>query len=1783
MALNRWRRRFEGNERVDLPDFRAAFDRIYEDFKLFVKQYLDDEAAPRVVKRYQEGVHSTNTFKLLKDVNRALQGFDQEWLYVNTDSIGTTEDIPVLNNTTNYVEVRIKFLNDDLQTRAFWDTDIGLTGQEFFDEINVRTRIDEEFEVNQSGFTGGDLIPLFEVDVDGAGNITEVRRADDFFWKGRSFSLPANDARVDVYESAVKDLRSYVDFLNAIVGELKSGSGSIEDAPWSSIKLLREYQNLFFARGGEILWEGSNGKDILSWSDDIVVAIGGRQTEFILPADTATLKEEECLYLDIPETVTPGVDEQQQLALSAPAVAGDITLNHDGNITAPIAFDASEKEIADALNALASLKGGVQVTGTFDSAGPVVIDFSGPDGEQPQVQITVDTNNLGITVTPTTNTEGVAAVGTTLTKVVGPLRDVPINPTAVGHSAKIMVLFYRRGGKVYGAMDIPDLSSGETATIGLDLPKNIRTKLGILSETSFEAYSAAALAAGIISANDSLPAAISKLATRSTIVLADYIDLHSTTLPDVGGLSTTIDGNAGVNGDQVLFADAALDGIYELSGVGSSIVWTKQTAFDGAQEPAPGAEVSVLKGTEYFKTVWRFEDASNRWKPMDTSVLENEPTGFPTRDDSEISFDAGTRTFTIQPKSPSTHFDYATKGRIYRKTAPVNVVIDDIEGPWFIYFDGPTLVASQTFQYEILKKWAFVSEIYWDATNQEAVLLTDERHGLTLDGATHRYLHNAFGTRWISGLAAGNFNDAGDGSADAHAQASFSDGLVFDEDIAIEPQNASEVLAASNTGALGASDGLNSSTTQYSQSFTASQSGPLSSLAMYLQKANVPTGNLVFDLRADDGGGLPGALLATSSPLDVSTLTGIGTLITLAATGASLVAGTRYHIVANVTGVTFGPGDSVVVRRIDGYAGEQASLSFNSGSTWSPNASSDYGFEAKVLEGGEFKQVLDPIANLPILYREGASGNWRKITASEYLVATAVSGRAYWNENTGVTWQLTEATDGYIVGMWAFATNDINHPVVLFMGQREDVDLSAAQANQLYQSLTFGTLPSLELKVLYRFLFETNDTFTNAVKTALREAQDLRAAIDSSLPAATPNDHGSLSGLNDPDHGPQAVTTTGVVKDGGLSASDIDVKESLDTVNKLLGQLRLKPVSGSPKRLKLTGANRVLNNGQTIAQEIRNLLVSFNEIQIDFETGEIFESDGITPFNGGANDFTPFAIGAGEFFFYSLTLLPNVVGANNTISLTPLLLSASASNATLANAPRAAFAGSGIKIGQVVVQEDSGGILDLGFSNIYQLGTGSGSGGSGTGDANSFIEDIKARLRCKTLGLGWATPAVFEQIAEALTDTVNTTATYDVANNIYNFTAPGEIFRTIQLFGSRFLASDVTAKKLELHGLWENFDPLAVWEVSQNGGDDWQTLTMNRIGESNKVVGQALFPDEPATLENVHEYGLGALSTVELNDSTRQSYAIPLQNISKERLFDLTLQMNKTGAPSGFFSVKLYADDGGAPGDLIGSSGNVDIAALSTGNIQPTVALQKILAPTARFWAVIETDAAYKASFSTGVDFIGIRVDTATLTYSEGNGLAFNGTVWADDGNQINFNYEGFFYDLRVRVTSGTADVDLKALAVLFGDKTYPIIVPANDEQVIRVNGDDDQFEFTITKFQPSTRMRVYDVATGMVYRYGVFTLSGQTVIFAPGQFLQPGQTFDLIFSNSVGSGFDNSDENALLMAENRMGSLDPSLDRSIAGEGGLTRADNGKLIEHSLREISPGSGTYEWVFAEVD
>jgi hypothetical protein len=175
-------------------------------------------------------------------------------------------------------------------------------------------------------------------------------------------------------------------------------------------------------------------------------------------------------------------------------------------------------------------------------------------------------------------------------------------------------------------------------------------------------------------------------------------------------------------------------------------------------------------------------------------IAMQEPSGFPVnsstgevkRSDSELLWVNGTLTFTIQPKAPATSFDIYIEGVKHTVSSPQNKVITDTEGLWYFYFDNTlTLQATQVFNINFIYSQGLVAFGYWDATNNRMLFdaVFDERHGGKMDGATHAWLHQQFGTRYDSGLSLADFLVDQSGDVDSHAQFSAQTGVIYDEDL----------------------------------------------------------------------------------------------------------------------------------------------------------------------------------------------------------------------------------------------------------------------------------------------------------------------------------------------------------------------------------------------------------------------------------------------------------------------------------------------------------------------------------------------------------------------------------------------------------------------------------------------------------------------------------------------------------------------------------------------------------------------------------------------------------------------------------------------------------------------------------------------------------------------------------------------------------------------------------------------------------------------------------------
>lgn len=197
-----------------------------------------------------------------------------------------------------------------------------------------------------------------------------------------------------------------------------------------------------------------------------------------------------------------------------------------------------------------------------------------------------------------------------------------------------------------------------------------------------------------------------------------------------------------------------------------------------ATAPPAGTDCWILLYSEYGAA------AGSGSSGGAVSVATGEPMGFEERTDSAISFDNSTRTFTIAPASEISEFVVWTNGtkRIYSTAQTVQ--IGTSTGLYYIYFDAFGVLQYRT-TYFIWDEDTPTAYVYWNAATSSAPFVADERHGITLDWATHEYLHRTRGAVIANGFGINAYTTTGDGSADADAQFDLANGTFFDEDLEI--------------------------------------------------------------------------------------------------------------------------------------------------------------------------------------------------------------------------------------------------------------------------------------------------------------------------------------------------------------------------------------------------------------------------------------------------------------------------------------------------------------------------------------------------------------------------------------------------------------------------------------------------------------------------------------------------------------------------------------------------------------------------------------------------------------------------------------------------------------------------------------------------------------------------------------------------------------------------------------------------------------------------------------
>lgn len=175
------------------------------------------------------------------------------------------------------------------------------------------------------------------------------------------------------------------------------------------------------------------------------------------------------------------------------------------------------------------------------------------------------------------------------------------------------------------------------------------------------------------------------------------------------------------------------------------------------------------------------------------------------------------------------------------------------------------------------------------------------------------------------------------------------------------------------------------------------------------------------------------------------------------------------------------------------------------------------------LTGDRFTQPLESPAQLPVFFH--TDDGWDAVQATN-IPAISGTARMAFNLKTGETWTVEDVQNNHFGIMYVIATNNLLAPVMAVMGQESYGSKGAAEA-ALYADFDLDGFPFFEFRPLYKLIYEVKDSYTNAIKAALRGVMDVRTISSSGVgtSAAQVNDHGSLTGLSDDDH-PQYLNET---------------------------------------------------------------------------------------------------------------------------------------------------------------------------------------------------------------------------------------------------------------------------------------------------------------------------------------------------------------------------------------------------------------------------------------------------------------------------------------------------------------------------------------------------------------------------------------------------------------------------------------------------------------------------------
>ena len=185
---------------------------------------------------------------------------------------------------------------------------------------------------------------------------------------------------------------------------------------------------------------------------------------------------------------------------------------------------------------------------------------------------------------------------------------------------------------------------------------------------------------------------------------------------------------------------------------------------DSFWPPSSSGGVTTISGltdtqiaTPVDRDILEFDVSTGKWTNVgSTKLVTGEETGFPNRTDTTLaaSVSAGVGGTLTLGKVGAT-FDIYIKGKKYTKVADEVFTIPAATALYFCKYDSTGTPDVSTTPWDLTSDVPVAIIYYNDSTGD--YFIGEERHGMTMDSATHYRLHHATGSAYYSGFGAYNY------------------------------------------------------------------------------------------------------------------------------------------------------------------------------------------------------------------------------------------------------------------------------------------------------------------------------------------------------------------------------------------------------------------------------------------------------------------------------------------------------------------------------------------------------------------------------------------------------------------------------------------------------------------------------------------------------------------------------------------------------------------------------------------------------------------------------------------------------------------------------------------------------------------------------------------------------------------------------------------------------------------------------------------------------------------